>query len=327
MNAPFAQTDFISDDEFIDAVRAQLMSDKEKTNKSWTDYAKVTGVPSGTLSQWGPDKYPGNNLAIAQKVNNYFNEIKEATEAKHKLFSVPDFVATETANKIFAVLLHAKQGEIVAIFGNPGVGKTASIKMFQRHYSNVWLCTLSPSTSNLKAALLEITRSLGLQIQNGPSAKLSRLIREYVRAKSGLLVIDEVQNAEDKTIEELRAIYDETNVGMAFCGNFATLNCIEGDARAASHAQRFSRISMRLSLDKSTQKDISAILNEWKIIDPNEVEFLNKVAARKGGGAIRTLTKTLSLANKLSDGGTKPINLHVIQSAYAQLSSKDLGVI
>ena len=300
--------------EQIEEVRARFIAERAQTGGSWNDYAKLTDVPSGTLSQWGNGKYSGDNAAIATRIQKYFDEQESRAATTFGKPIVPGFIMTFTARRIHNVFNFARTGEMCGVIGNPGLGKTEAIKAYRDAFPNVWLHTFSPTTSELMPALLGLCRAIGLQKEKGTNQVLSQAIRDYIRDRQGLLLFDESQHMSEKSLEEIRAIHDETGVGVVFVGNYEIVGKIQGSANAAAFAQRKSRFSQRIFLTQPDAQDISAILDAWNIEAKTEREFLAAIANRAGAGAIRTITQILKMATFTSDA-ENPRDLTALKAA------------
>lgn len=287
--------------EKIEEIRARFMAERAETNRSWTDFAKITGIPYGTISQWGNGNYGGDNAAIALKVQKYFDEQEARAAITSGKPVVPGFIMTFTARRIHNVFNFARSGEMCGVIGNPGIGKTMSIRAYQDAFPNVWLHTFSPTTSELMPALLGLCRAIGIQKEKGTNQALSNAIRDYIRDRNGLMLFDESQHMSEKALEEIRAIHDDTGVGVVFIGNYEIVGKIQGSANAAAFAQRKSRFSQRIFLTQPDARDIDAILDAWAVDDTQERAFLSTIAHRAGAGAIRTITQILKMATFTSD--------------------------
>lgn len=304
-----------------------LLDYKSKTQKSWADLAAETGIAKGSLSAWGTGNYNAVSDNISPRIDKFLKSKTAEIADAHNRIIEPKNIQLRTTKYIHSALNSARlDGAIVAIFGNPGVSKTQSITMYANETPNIWVVTASPSLSGLKVMLLEIARAMGIMIDRGSSSTLSRLIRDFVsRVKNPLLIIDEASNLTEQTVEEIRAIHDATGLGIAFVGNYETLVKIEGTSRSASHAQRFSRISMRLDLDTAAKEDVEILISAWGIENPAQRTLLTKIANVVGGGALRTLSKTIKLATRMSVHEKQPLSVDAIRAAYSQLGGRNLG--
>lgn len=327
MNLDRGQTHFQPDE--IDALRERLRLFKEANGYSWGRLGQLTGVASGTLSGWVPGTYNNGKIHethdIATKVHRFFMKEESQRALDPVAAIVPPFQMTRTARRIHGMLTFAQRGKMVVAVGDPGMGKTAALDQYHATGSNVWKATMSPSTASLNACLLQLMRSLGASRLGGASEALSVMIREKVANRQGLFLIDEAQHLSERALEEIRAIHDDTGVGIAFVGNREVLTRIEGAARTAAFAQLFSRVSIRHIFTKPEPADIELLLNAWAVTAAAEREFLTKVAMKAGGGAIRSLTHTLELATLLAQQSEEARVLDHIEGAWQQLSSRPLA--
>lgn len=319
MNIDRGQTSF--NEEEIAALQKRVLVYKETGGLSWSEMGKRTGIAFSTLQAFSSGTYAGRNANVAADVHKFFlSEAAESELAKDAPIA-PQFQRTKTAKRIHATLSWAKRGNIVLIIGNPGVGKTAAIDQFAADTPNVWKITAAPSKSTMNAILLAIVTAFGVSREGGSGYQLSQLIRRNVSNRSGLLIFDEAQHLDERALEELRSIYDDTNVGIAFCGNRKISGKVEGD-RTAGYAQRFSRISMRQIIDTPEDEDVALLLSAWGITHTKELTYLRAIAMRSGGGGLRTLNKLLELATLIArqDQDAEMCLTHM-QDAWAQLSA------
>ncbi len=140
--------------------------------------------------------------------------------------------------------------------------------------------------------------------------------REKVVGRQGLFLIDEAQHLSERALEEIRAIHDDTGVGVALVGNREVLTRIEGAGRTAAFAQLYSRVSIRHVFGQPETEDVAST---------SERAMLRKVALKPGGGGLRSLTKTLELATLLAQQAGEDRVLDHLEGAWAQLSSRPLA--
>ncbi|UDF02991.1 AAA family ATPase [Asticcacaulis sp. AND118] len=277
---------------------------------------------AGQLRQFASGKYTGNLQETGEKVNKFL--ITSAGQKQLDLTAAvtPKFQRTRTANRIHSMLKWAQRGNIVQLTGEPGVGKTAALMQYEEDNSNVWRITSSSTRSSVNAVLAQIWKAFEGNQRAGSSYHLSEMIRHRVTDCHALIIVDEAQHLDDKAYEELRAIYDDTNCGIMFTGNRRVAAKIEG-RRDADHAQRFSRVSMRHHIATPDKEDVSVLLAAWGVREGKELDFMTRIAMKPGGGALRSLTKTLELATLIAHGDAESeLCLEYMQDAWAQLSAK-----
>lgn len=308
--------------EEIADLRSRLLAWKEDEGLSWTKVGGRVGVPQGTLSVWSGGAYQGDNAAIAAKVNRFFLHREAQEEVERDAPIVPSFQPTKTAQRITGVLRWAARGKFVVVVGDPGTGKTAACDQFAAAVPNVWKVTISPVCGRLNAMLLTINRALGGPQLGGSGHLLSGNIRDVMRRRPGVLIIDEAQHLEQPSLEELRAIHDETRVGLALVGNREVLTRLEGNARSAAFAQLYSRASLRLILPRPEEQDIGLLLDAWSVEHPKQREFLRGLALKPGSGGLRSLTHTLEYATIAAQATDEPRELDHLKDAWSALSTR-----
>lgn len=307
----------------IGEVRARVLAYKELNSLSWPELTAKTGIPVSTIQAFATGNYKGDNAKIATEVERWFSADAEMELFAADEITAPFYQKTKTAMRIRSQLVWAKRGNMITVMGNPGVGKTEAINAFRREFPNVWHVTAAPSRANYSAILQEVLRDMNVAAGKRTTFQLSEVARRQFRARDGaVLIIDEAQHLNEKALEELRSIHDDTKVGMVFAGNLEVTRNIEGTGQA-NFAQRFSRISMRQIILVPEREDVDLLLSHWGITDPRQAQFLTDIAMRMGGGALRSMTKCLELAHVIARDldNRAPVSLTHIKDAWAQLSA------
>lgn len=309
MNANLGKTEF-TDVEVAD-LRDRLKAVRDEQQLTWKQLAAVVGVPEGTISAWVPGKYLGKDDGIAAKVHRYFLAQDEREELSAELPTVPDFVQTTTARRVLTALAVAQQGDMAAVAGVPGLGKTASLIQFKATRPNVWMTTIRPSNGGVQTMLLSILRGMGQANAKGTPQVLSDTVMGKIRGTRGLLVIDDAQNLSIKAAEELRGIHDDTGVGIALVGHLELITSL-----LRPHAQLYSRFGVKLVQRAPLREDAQAIAAAWGVEKGPELTKCIELGRRQGG--LRTLTKTLRNATFLARREGVPLHLTHINDAAAQ---------
>ncbi len=281
--------------------------------------AKELGVSPATVSQVLSDTYKANPVKILEKMSNWLSlrEVKSFAPILN-----PGFVMTTTAQQILNDITFAHavaEDGIVVIYGAPGVGKTQALKYYAKNNNNVWFVFASPSISSLTSFLYEFALELGISNPPKRSGDLSRVIRDKVNQTQGVLIIDEAQHLDFRTLEALRIIQEQTALPMVLSGNKRTYSKMIGDSRSEDFAQQFSRIAKRRAINKVKKYDVKAIADAWGITGEAERGLMLQISERPGG--LRLLSKTLKLAAMYTNGA--PITETVLRNAFKELESND----
>lgn len=296
-------------------LRQKVRSAMRREGLSLRQVAQELGTVHSTLSRWldGEPVRTATELEAAA-----LDWLRDHGRSR----GLEPFVETYSAERILSGLAYAQAfGDLVAIYGGPGVGKTRSIQHYQSLYPNVWVVTLSPSCSGVVPALEEICDAVGLSDVSGGARRLARAIRSRVLGAEGLLILDEAQHLSQGAIEEIRSLHDwcraeseEQAVGVALVGNETVYSRLTGPQRAAAFAQLYSRIGMRIYLARPTPGDVRALARQYQVTDKKCLALLERVADRPG--ALRGCVKALRLARRSSGG---QIDLETLQTAVQSL--------
>lgn len=282
--------------------------------------AREIGISAPSLNQWLAHRYP-NPERLEAKVEKWIRVRQERAGLLARVPQAPRGVRTPTVAKIVSALKYAQGfGKIAAIYGAAGLGKSEAARLYQREHSNVWIATITPSIANLQPALDEIGLVLEVGDGSGVGArKLAHRIRAKLKGSAGLLIIDEAQFLSLAALEEIRAMHDATGCGIALIGGSILLARLTGGTRSASMAQLFSRIAVRLYLEKPAAKDASELLAAWKISGDEERKFLAELAAKPG--ALRIMTRVIEQASAFAPDGE--VSIDELRDSWSQLGAEE----
>lgn len=302
-----------------DAVRAAFTAVRLEDTRPLTRVAIETGVAYPTLAAWVAGKYAGNNERVAADVQKWLNTREARKNTAATLPVAPTFKMTQTASQIFEVLEHAQTlPDMALVTGSGGVGKTSAIREYQRVASNVFIATMQPWVTTTKGVLDVISMSLGMMPSNS-SLLQSVTLQRKLQGSGGLLILDEAQHLSPALLDQVRSIHDATEIGVVLAGNTTVFNRLGADQRTAQFSQLFSRIGMRINIDRPRKRDAQTMIDAWGISDPDARKTALGVALQPG--ALRGLTKTLRMAFAIAAaaGGNEPTAAQ-IEMAWQQLT-------
>jgi DNA transposition AAA+ family ATPase len=213
----------------------------------------------------------------------------------------PSFIMTATAAAIMDALEFTQHiPDIIVVTGGPGVGTTLACTTSPENNSNVWLLTAEPSARTARQLLAELADIIGLYGGGrAESARVSATIIKRLTATAGLLVVDEAQNLPTEATEQLRAIFDRSNIGVALIGKATIRNRLENRDRSENYAQLLSRVGMRVNRPRPPMKDVSVWLDSWQL-KGDEMRRSTEEIARESG-AFRGLTTARRIAKMMAD--------------------------
>ena len=229
-----------------------------------------------------------------------------STEKLGKFCDTP--TASDLAN-LFRIC-HA-EGELGIVSGEPGIGKTSAARRYAGKENGAYLVTMSPATSALVPCLTRIGEAIGAFPSASGACAWSDAIRTRLSCEPDpqLLLIDEAHHLADASVEEVRAIFDATGIGLVFIGSRELRERWSGKR----WAQLTSRIFQRMDLDHPMPGDIDAICTAAGIEGKRPRDHLRRAAALPGG--LRVVQKILGVAAKLAGAG-QPIRPEHVEAAF-----------
>lgn len=308
--------------ESVDEVRARLLALRRDTGMSWRRLAEQSGVPDGTLSQFGAGTYGGDNVRVAAEVRRFLDGRAALALLQTGDLQAPDFLETPTARRMITLFQWAQTGEIVAIAAGPGTGKTTAALEYQAMAPNVWVATMSPSVSGVQPMQLAVLLAMGTTDAKGSPLQLSARVLAKVRGSGGLIIIDEAQELSEKALDEIRSWHDKTGIGIALVGDERVIGRL-GGIRRAELARLHSRVSMRHVQAHPEQADAQLLVEGWGIREPGQQKFLTGLARKPGG--LRGIAKTIKLASMMAAGEGRPVTLADLQEAWSQRNTETMG--
>ncbi len=317
MNADLGKSDFT--EEEMSLLREEVKRIRAEEELSWNDIKQEAGIPTSTMSSWVSDKYEGDNPKVAQKVKLWLDAREEQAAMQSALPADLGFQHTQTAGEIITRLNFAQTcGDFALIAGGPGIGKTAAIYQYQKTRPRVTVATMAPSTKSIVSMLSCVVDAMDGALLSSSTTKLAIRLRKSIGDGAGaLLIIDEAQQLSELAIEELRAIHDETGIGLALVGNEEIYTRLDGAARQAVFAQVTSRIGVKFKRNRPTKKDVDLMIDALGYENASSRKFLHKIATKPG--ALRGVKKCVQLATIIANGENRKVEFPDLKAAWAQL--------
>lgn len=284
---------------------------------SQTEAAKAIGVSNSTLSGWIRGTYQGDVEAVTQRVVGWLGLAKARENAPTR---VVEFVETAVAAEILEVCRYAHvHRDIGLVYGEAGMGKTVAARHYAREHRDAVYVRCDPSVRNPTAALSMLLQGLGRKAR---AVGLYALTRELVDALEGtgrVLLLDEAQFLSHRSLEVMRTIHDQAEVGLVLIGNLDIWTQLHGHGHAA-FAQIFSRVGIRRLVQLGAPREDIARLAASIASGPvpeDCVKHLQAKACERGG--LRRMVKVLRLAAELAVSEDVPIGVRHLQMAEAML--------
>ncbi len=312
----------IETQETAEEVRQRLAALKAETGYSWKQLGQKSGVAEQTLGMFCNGKYAGDNLRVAADVRRFLDGRATLALRQTEVLKAPEFLELPTSMEIMSALEWAHLGEIVAISCASGTSKTSTAEEYRRRYPNVWLATMSPSSSGVQPMLTAVLDAMGDAEAKGSPQQLSRRVMKVAANSGGLFIVDEAQELSEKAIDEVRSWYDKTGVGVALMGDERVIGRLGGHKRTEL-ARLQSRISYKVVKARPTLADAEILIEAWGVTEPAAVRFLRGLVTKPGG--LRGIAKTIKLAALMARGEDRALVLSDLQLAWAQRNTETMG--
>ncbi len=272
------------------------------------------GYSKGAWSAYLKGSYKGSveklDAAIIRFVINW-----KSTEA---LVSI---TALETIIKVCDLV--ARDNELAVIYGKAGTGKTEAVKHYQQIHDDVLLvrCDKAITAGEL---LLEILKGL-TESPSGYSSLHQRImdIQFHLRRGSRLIILDEADQLQVRTLEMVRAIYDDNNCGLILLGLPRVIDLMtKGKSLRENLTQLYSRVGYKYEIKPPSNQEIKAIIAHrgYQLSEP----LIKDIKVwMDDAGELRLLDKLLSRAENIREWNNMPaVNDDAVRGAYNLLIGK-----
>lgn len=303
------------------SVRQQVLAYLDRTHMSKTKLAEISGYSRPAISAYLNDKYDSDTTEIERRLLDCIGRAEtaengETPAAAPATLSSRGFYTSADAAAIIGVCARCQSDNALGIIvGRTGYGKTYTLKQYARQSDRCAYieCDDTMSSRDLVDA---IERALG--IPSGTGGTIWRHvngIRDYFGANPGyLLIVDEadklVSKYTSKKMEILRAIYDQTDVGLVIAGEPKL------EMQIKSYLTRFAnRVDFYASLHGLQAGEVADYLKSYDI-DEAALAELKSRACNLQNGCFRLLDRTLRNVDRiLRERGSQAVTAEVIREA------------
>lgn len=300
----------------VEEIRTWLNDHKQEKGLSWSQIGAASGIPTGTLSPFGTNRYAGDNGRIAREVFRYRQMLQSQDARSEGVQRDPGYFDTPTSARLRALLVIAHMGRITVGATGPGTGKDMAMLEYKASASNVWTATMRPTTKTLNAMIGEVLRSVGGTPKGGWTRQLSQQVMTNISGRRGLLVINEANHLEWEALEEIRSWHDATGVGVCLLGNEELMMRIQGGPRRDAFARLNSRIAQSHIQNLPLADDVAAFCDAWGIADAGMRSLLTRIALTPGAGGLRECRQIVEGASMLAVDDGRALSLADLR--YAQ---------
>jgi len=294
-------------------LREKVKSYIEENAISQSKFANLAGVNTGALSSWLGDKYKGNNEKVELPIANFFD--KQGERSEQATIDGIAFAETGISKRVADTLNYCRTQNIIGcIYGDAGVGKTATTREWAKDKTDVIYITATVANCNPKPFFKKLAKELKTT-RTGQLDDIYSEVVEKLATTSKTIIIDEAQHLVLKSLELVRSLNDETQTAIVLIGNDKVYSKLLGKQQA-EFAQLFSRIGMKLCVltDNFGAGDIKSVFTDR--LEDDASKFILSIAKSKYGlrGAINVFI------NASNNGNTSKEGLQVIAASMGILA-------
>lgn len=268
--------------------------------------AKMLNYSAAVLNLYLSDSYTGNIEQFERAVRMAF-ELHEASQNLNSTQVITrDYVKTSVSEAVYAVirLCHLKGGLSIAC-GDAGIGKTMACQQYAVDYPSTVYVTANPCVATPRSFLKLLCRAL--RLPEGCKDDMWLRIRDYFGNTQNVMIVDEAQHLPIRTIEMLRAFYDENpKLGICLVGNLETITSTGHTREAFAQIRNRTKITEIRHTTDIQYEDIQKLFASLE--DTNALKLLYKIARTDQG--IRGATNVYSNAldnNDISVDGLRAV--------------------
>lgn len=292
-----------ADQGFLDRVRGEMLAYIEETGQSQAEIARAIGASGTMVSQFLNDRYPGFGINVAKRMSAFL-----ALQAR-RLAAPPDAVWVETAQarRVLTVLAQCHElKDLGMVFGAAGLGKTRAAEQYKASNPDVILIRVTESIRQRRPFLRHMARLEGVKApSSGAMDDLFEGVLARLRGSGRLLIIDEAQKLDFRTLELVRDLRDLARIGVVLMGNEMIWQMLHTGRTAGQYEQQASRVGIRVCLQRGpAKKDVETLARQY--IDGADSEAIAYLHAKSQGvGGYRAVINHCRMAYRIAaaDGG------------------------
>ena len=277
--------------EYNSALQARVEQFLKEKNISQAKAAPLMGISQTALSQYRRSMYDNGDIAaLESKLEEFFRTQEEQevnTEKALPYRPTQDYIPTSISEDVYKLIRYCQLEKGMVII------------------------QATPSTGTLGNLLKVLARALKVP-ETRSKLDLTLAIREKLEGTNKVIIIDEAQHLQLRSLEEIRTWADanpitgQQGVGIALIGNTEVYTRMVGK-QEARFAQLFSRIRMNryYSTRKVTDEDVAKLFP--KLAEDGrkkELNFLHGISQSKWGirGAVNVYNNAVNNENISYDG-------------------------
>lgn len=287
----------------------------EEKQISFSKIAKGMGIGSSTLSEVRKGTYSGDREAILNKIESYLERHKEQmrridfvaeTQVKKKVFlainMIKKYVASNARNEILG------SAKIAYITGRAGIGKTYALREYVKNYGAKSIFITAENSDTANVIIRKIALAMKKDIDRRRIEEIKEEIKTTLKFTETIIIVDESEHLKPKVIDIVRAIADQTGIGLVFAGTEKLRTQIL--SQRAEYEYLSSRAAVWMGVSELKIGDIDLIVRrfikpELELYKEEELRAIISYINNAVKGSARILENLLGMAYSIA---TEPEN-------------------
>lgn len=188
-------------------LRTAFQIELEQSGLSAARAADQIGRHASSITRWLNGTYTGDNEAVAADVERWLDTRADAARRSLDGAGLDRHAETTASRQITSALAYAHAaGDIVAIIGRPGRGKTWASERYCAGRTNAFYLAVSSAVFSLPGLLSLVGEAIGAGRHHRSALEAERTIIDRLHDRQALIVVDEAHHLRDKLLDELRII-------------------------------------------------------------------------------------------------------------------------
>lgn len=198
------------------------------------------------------------------------------------------------------------------VVGNPGSGKTESLKAYAEKHENV------------KYIQCDVTSTISVLcdiINPGQTGTISHKLQALKTCLKGwLLILDEADILSIRTLEAFRAVYDSGGIGLVLAGTPRFQKILtRGHSAKENLAQLYSRVDFFVNVHNPDDEELLRYVQQEGISDTEAAKLIRKTGKEN---SFRAAAKTIKQAKRIAALNNQKVNADIVKAAQQMIFLK-----
>ena len=269
-------------------LRAAFQIELEHSGLSAARAADQIGRHASSITRWLNGTYTGDNEAVAADVERWLDTRTDAAKRSLDGAGLDRHAETTASRQITSALAYAHAaGDIVAIIGRPGRGKTWASERYCAGRTNAFYLAVSSAVFSLPGLLSLVGEAIGAGRHHRSALEAERTIIDRLHDRQALIVVDEAHHLRDKLLDELRIIRDRAGCGLALVADETIRMALARCQQVDGH------IGLKIDLATQPVTDVEDIAAGVLGRRPSRTELKTLNAVGRGPGGLHAIRRLL----------------------------------